>query len=118
MKNKSKNKITFDKSLFANSKNLLSFYTNKIVDEAVRNHMMADLYLRRDFISDVKEYFSLSNRFWKRKRALEKSIIYAARLWLPVIEKEQARLDAIPIKFRRISALDIKPKHKGAYDIK
>ncbi len=50
---------------------------------------------RSDFIEEVKEYHSLSNRRWKRKRDLEKLIAGHAKYWLKDIEEIQKKKSII-----------------------
>lgn len=97
------------KNLLKGSADLLSYYAGKTADALLNETLMAEIWMRRDFIAEVKEYVKLGNRFWKRKHVLERLIALTARLWLPVIESEQKRLDAIPIKFERYSALEKLP---------
>lgn len=73
----------------------------KWVDDITEPPVMLTEIMKQSFIDDVKEYQTLSNRRWYRKRELEKSIVITARYWLKDIEKIQAERPKVIVPIRR-----------------
>jgi len=42
---------------------------------------------RWEVVDEIREYAKLTNRHWKRKRELEKSIAYSMKYWLKELEE-------------------------------
>jgi len=78
----------------------------KEIISAVKNiPLILKVRFRTEFIHDVKEYHSLNNYYWKRKRELAEQIAENAKYWLKDIEeiyekesKLKIKLDSFPVE--------------------
>lgn len=78
-------------------KEFLPKMADTVLNPGVFNKMM----YKKQFIEDVEEYHTLTNRHWKRKRELEKHIVFAAIYWLEDIKKIQEQNSKLTIKFKK-----------------
>lgn len=68
-----------------------------MLDSVEKDLVISKTIIKSEVINSIKEYQTLNNRHWKRKRVLEKYIAQNIGYWLPILEDTESKESVIKI---------------------